>query len=304
MGTYTGNDSNNTYSASQEWNSGDWWNPFDGYYEWRPWTMVGKGGNDKLTGGAKTDYIYGDYKLGGYPTTGLSGHDTLAGRGSADYIYGENGDDLIYGDYGFGSVTGDGGVAGNDWLYGGYGNDSIYGEDGDDILFGEGGYDYLSGGNGHDSIYGGTEADTLSGEYGNDYLNGGDQNDTMYGGAGSDTLSGGNGDDYLGGYGVTLYEKDWLNGGAGYDKFVLGTSYNVQYTGDGINGYAVVSDFTYGFDKIQVKGSLSNYNLQQGYWGTGSSAIQDTGILYNGELIGIVQDNTSVQLNGSYFVTV
>ncbi len=304
MGTYTGNDSNNNYTASTEWNSGDWWNPFDGYYEWRSWTMVGKGGNDRLTGGSKTDYIYGDYKFGAYSSTGVSGDDILTGRGGNDYIYGENGNDVLYGDYAYGSVTGDGGVSGNDYLYGGYGNDSVYGEAGYDVLYGEGGYDYLNGGADSDSLYGGSEADTLVGDSGYDYLNGGTDNDYLYGGSQSDSLVGDAGNDYLSGYGYTLYEKDWLNGGTGYDTFVLGTSSGAHYTGDGINGYATISDFTAGVDKIQVKGSLGGYTLQAGYWGVGSSTTQDTGILYYGELIGIVQDNTSIQLNSSYFTAV
>lgn len=81
MGTYVGNDSNNAKTAAMEWNDGDWWNPFDGYYEWRSWTMTGKGGSDQLTGGAKNDYIYGDYKLGAYSVTGIPGNDVLTGRG-------------------------------------------------------------------------------------------------------------------------------------------------------------------------------------------------------------------------------
>lgn len=298
MGTYIGNDSNNVKTATQEWNSGDWWNPFDGYYEWRSWTMVGKGGNDQLTGGAKNDYIYGDYKLGGYSTTGIPGNDVLTGRGGDDYIYGEEGNDVLYGDFAFGSGSG----AGNDYLNGGSGNDAVYGEAGVDTLVGGTGDDYLNGGNDNDYLYGESGNDTLVGGYGNDYLSGGDQNDNLYGESGNDTLVGGYGDDYLNGYGNTLYEKDTLVGGYGADRFALGSSSTVYYKGDGVNGYATIQDFVFG-DKILIKGSLFDYTLDKNYNWAGSST-KDTAIFHSGDLIGVVQDNTSIQLNSSYFTTI
>jgi Ca2+-binding RTX toxin-like protein len=264
MGTYTGNDSNNTFTASQEWNSGDWWNPFDGYYEWRSWTIVGKGGNDNLTGGAKYDYIYGDYK--GSSPSGISGNDILKGRGGGDAIYGEAGNDTLYGDYAFGAVT-DGGVAGNDYLNGGYGDDVIHGEAG---------------------------SDTLDGGYGNDFLSGGSGNDYVVGGAGND---------YLIAYGFTFSERDQMLGGSGIDQFALTNGASVFYKGDGVNGYATVQDFAFG-DKLRVKGPLTDYFLQKNInWGAGSNA-NDTGIFHGGDLIAVVQDNTSIQLNSAYFTSV
>ncbi|WNZ22108.1 calcium-binding protein [Leptolyngbya sp. NK1-12] len=298
MGTYVGNDSNNAKTAAMEWNDGDWWNPFDGYYEWRSWTMTGKGGSDQLTGGAKNDYIYGDYKLGAYSVTGIPGNDVLTGRGGDDYLYGEEGNDTLYGDFAFGSGTG----AGNDYLNGGSGNDILYGEAGNDTLVGGFGDDYQDGGTGNDALYGESGNDSLVGGSGNDYINGGDSNDNLFGGSGNDTLVGGYGNDYLDGYGNTLYEKDQLIGGYGADRFALGSSTNVYYKGDGTNGYATIQDFVFG-DKIQVKGALNGYTLEKNYdWGVGTSA-KDTAIFHSGDLIGVVQDNISIQLNSSYFTT-
>lgn len=267
MGTYIGNDSNNVKVAEQEW---VFW-PFS--KEWKSWTMVGKGGHDSLTGGEKDDYIYGDFKLGSYAATGISGNDTLRGRGGHDRLYGEAGVDVLYGDSGYDYLFGG---SDRDYLYGGTDGDSLYGESGDDCLYGESGYDYLNGGTGNDYLYGGSQTDTLVGDSGNDYLNG---------------------------FGSTLYEKDSLYGGADADRFVLGDYYGVHYTGDGFNGYAIINDFTYGWDKIQVKGSLNNYQLKTDMNLVGSSA-SDTAIFYGNELIGVVRDNTSIQLTSAYFTSV
>jgi Ca2+-binding RTX toxin-like protein len=254
MGTYIGNDSNNSQTASQEWD----YLPFPKKV-WNSWEMVGKGGNDSLIGGIKNDRIYGDYKLGAYATTGISGNDTLLG---------------------------------------GLGNDSIYGEEGRDILVGEDGNDRLSGGGDVDYLSGGNQDDYLYGGNGNDYLGGDKGSDYLYGGADDDLLNG------FGGTG-SFNEKDILVGEAGRDTFYLGDKYTASpyYTGDGFNGYAVIQDFSYGSDKIQVRGSLSNYNLKRDINLVGSGA-SDTTIFYGNELIGVVQDNTSIQLNSSYFTSV
>ncbi|GAB4382667.1 MAG: hypothetical protein Kow00121_43240 [Elainellaceae cyanobacterium] len=277
MGSYVGTDSNNTKTASQEWNDGSGWNPFDGYYEWRSWTMVGKGGNDTLTGGEKDDSIYGDYKLGAYSTTGISGNDFLFGRGGADKIYGEAGHDAIFGDYNDGSNRGAG-----DTLYGGGGNDVIAGEAGNDIIFGD-----HAGGSAQDN--------TVAGD---DYLSGGIGSDLLYGEGGHDKLVG---------YGKQRNEIDTLVGGAGNDTFYLGDKYSseVYYNGDGIKGYALILDFKPGEDKIQVRGSLSSYEVRQEEFGvTGNRSMKDTGVYFNNDLIAIVVDQPNVSLTSSHFTSV
>ncbi len=184
--------------------------------------------------------------------------------------YGYGGNDTIWGN------------TNNDYIDGGDGNDSLYGWSGNDTLWGGSGNDYLSGGDGLDNLYG---------EWGND---------TLWGGSGSDYLSGGDGNDRLTGSSSRThngYEYDTLVGGAGNDTFVLGESAGNYYQG---SGYAVITDYNGAHDYIQVKsGSI---HLRRGNWAGGSAL--DTAIYQGSDLIGVVQDNTSVQLTSYYFTFV
>ena len=92
-------------------------------------------------------------------------------------------------------------------MIGGGGADSLLGGVGDDAL---------QGGSGDDSLFGGPGGDTMMGGAGDDLLDG----RVMDGAAdtdGRDFLNGGDGDDR-----VVLGADDWANGGAGEDTFVLG----------------------------------------------------------------------------------
>ena len=83
----------------------------------------GKGGNDRIDGGAKADRI-----LGG------SGDDELSGGAGDDALLGHSGADAIHGDDG---------------------NDKINGGSGNDLLFGDGGNDRFQEGAGNDNLVGG-----------------------------------------------------------------------------------------------------------------------------------------------------
>ena len=61
----------------------------------------------------------------------------------------------------------------------------------------------------------------------------------------------------------------------------------------------VLTDFNGSYDYIQVKGTSSQYSLQEGNWIGGSA--QDTAIFYNGDAIGVVQDNTNVSFDRGFF---
>jgi Ca2+-binding RTX toxin-like protein len=251
---------------------------------------------------------------------GTNGNDTLDYAGSQNlYAYGYDGDDYIWGGSGNDHIYG---MDGNDVLKGWYGDDSIYGGYGNDYLDGESGNDYLDGGYGDDTIYGGYGNDTMYGGYGSDYMNGGAGNDYMSGGAGNDTLIGGfgndtlyggSGADRLNGYGYTVnndsqFDKLW--GGDGADTFMLGDSNGVYYNETG-DGYAVIKDFSWQEnDKIEVKGSASQYQLEyKSVSGIGSSAM-DTEIYYlnssgGRDRIAIVEDKSgSDVLLGADFVFV
>jgi Ca2+-binding RTX toxin-like protein len=203
---------------------------------------------------------------------------TYYGTSGADY-YNYTGSEQLYA-YGYG---------GNDTIYGNTNDDRIDGRDGNDQLYGQSGNDILWGWNGNDYLDGGTGNDTLWGESGND---------TLFGGLGNDYLSGGNGNDRLTGSTSRSFnsnEYDTLVGWSGWDIFVLGESAGNYYQGA---GYALITDSNGANDYIQIKsGSLS---LSYANLGFGSSAL-DTAIYQGGDLIGVVQDNTSISLTSSYF---
>ena len=161
-----------------------------------------------------------------------------------------------------------------------------------DIIYGSAQNDYIFGADGGDKLYGGLGNDTLAGGEGNDYLDGGDGDDILQG---SDTLN-----YYYGIPGLTVPEYDTLVGGAGRDTFVIGNNRGNLNMGP---GYAVIADFISFVDRIQVKRSgvsaVTGITLKkQNMVGGGAS---DT-LIYNGtDLIAVVQDNSSLQLNSSYF---
>lgn len=157
-----------------------------------------------------------------------------------------------------------------------------------DIIYGSAQNDYIFGADGGDKLYGGLGNDTLAGGEGNDYLDGGDGDDILQG---SDTLN-----YYYGIPGLTVPEYDTLVGGAGRDTFVIGTNRGNLNMG---HGYAVIADFTSFVDRIQVKQSGVSITLKKENM-VGGGAL-DT-LIYNGtDLIAVVQDNSSLQLNSSYF---
>ncbi|MFM6009077.1 MAG: calcium-binding protein [Dolichospermum sp.] len=183
------------------------------------------------------------------------------------YAYGYGGNDTIWGS------------TNNDWIDGGSGNDALYGWSGNDTLWGGDDSDYLDGGTGNDNLYGESGNDTLLGGSGNDYLSGGFGNDRL---TGSTSLT------------FDSFEYDTLAGGPEWDTFVLGTSAGNYYRG---NGYALITDYSGENDYIQIRNiSLS---LRRENWAGGSAL--DTAIYQGTDLIGVVQDNTSIQLTNYYF---
>ncbi len=189
----------------------------------------------------------------------------------------------------------------NDTIYGYQGNDKLFGRGGDDILYGGFGSDNLNGDAGNDKLYGEAGEDFLYGGSGKDTLSGGLHNDYLFGGSGKDYLIGGDGSDYLDGANFSGAgngigagsESDSLAGGAGTDTFVLGNVNNVYYLG---TGYATITDFSLGQDKIQIKGQVGDgYTLQTGDWS--GNNVQDTGIFYKDNLIGVVLETNLTNVN-------
>jgi Ca2+-binding RTX toxin-like protein len=246
--------------------------------------------NNTVNGNGKLhkSLVGDDWTIDGQGQIQIS-NDTIYGYQGNDILSGRGGDDILYGG------------SGSDQLDGGAGNDKLYGQAGKDFLYGGGGADMLDGGSGNDYLYGGSGKDNLYGDTGNDYLYGGSGNDFLYGGSGKDYLIGGDGSDYLDG--ASLFgdgdavgggsESDFLTGGMGADTFVLGNSNSIYYLG---TGYATITDFSLGEDKIQIKGNLANgYSLKAGDWN--GNNVQDTGIFYKDNLIGVVRDKNLANVN-------
>ena len=157
------------------------------------------------------------------------------------------------------------------------------------------GKDRIWGGRYNDRLYGGAGNDTLLGGAGNDFLVGDTGSDRLVGGSGRDTLDG-----FSGGYNR---EIDKLTGGTGSDTFILGDSTGISYLGGRTpNGkdasYALITDWT-AIDRIQAYGGSSSYRLIKDRNWFGSSA-KDTSIYVGNDLIGVIQDSTSVSFSKNF----
>ncbi|NES23499.1 MAG: hypothetical protein F6K41_32420 [Symploca sp. SIO3E6] len=185
----------------------------------------------------------------------------------------------------------------NDTLSGTTNSDTIIGLRGDDDIFGGGGNDFLQGDRGDDNIFGEAGDDNIQGNRGDDYL---------FGGTGNDYLDGGRGDDILVGVDPNstnpgLGEIDIMTGGFGANIFVLGDENQVYYDDLGIGDYALITDFDFSLDVIELHGSATSYQLGN----VSPSLPSGIGIFLQtpaqNELIAIVQGSTSLDLNADYF---
>lgn len=169
----------------------------------------------------------------------------------------------------------------------------INGGSGDDIIIGGTTDQMIRSRRGNDLVDGLAGYDTIRGGSGDDTLVGGEDNDQIIGGRDNDILIGVNPDEANPGRG----EEDALWGGTGEDLFVLGDADNIFYVGQGASDHAKIGDFDLGVDRIQLNGSISNYQFV--------TSGEDTAILYtaNGssDLIGVIQDVLSLDLTSSEF---
>jgi Ca2+-binding RTX toxin-like protein len=260
--------------------------------------------------------------VGGDNISGNSGANVIDGAVGNDVIDGGSGNDVIYGGEGL------------DLLFGGAGNDMVNAGNGDDIIGnGDGrGNDTFDGGQGVDIVrYGsavssiivalaeGQTAGTASGtDIGSDLLLnienviGGAGADNITGNSARNAIDGGAGNDIIcgtqrvvnGGRG----QIDTLTGGVGADIFVIGgvtagRFYDDGAIGAGRNDYALVTDFTVGQDRIQLKGTASQYFLGA----SGVNGVSGSGVYFdsnsnrsldaNDELLAIVRSGNNTALN-------
>ena len=141
------------------------------------------------------------------------------------------------------------------------------------------------------AITGTSGNDYLSGGSGNDLLIGLEEFDILVGGAGDDMLIGPNSDASNPGSG----EYDNLIGGPGADIFVLGDSTKAYYQG---LTSAEIYDFNWNEgDKVRVFGSASDYSLTYTQLSDDfPPSPLDTGIIYQGDVIGVVYNTTDVSI--------
>lgn len=163
---------------------------------------------------------------------GRTGEDVLSGGSGADQLYGGVGNDVLNGGAGNDLLNA---AQGADSLSGGAGDDKILIDSDDIFIDGGDGYDrvyvhsYSSGvtldlaaanveyvyGSGDGDIFtavGANAAVKMLGQGGDDTLTGGSANDQLFGGVGQDILTGGAGDDYM-------------SGGAGTDSFIFAAGF-------------------------------------------------------------------------------
>lgn len=174
----------------------------------------------------------------------------------------------------------------------------------------------MDGEDGNDTLDGGNGTDTLFGSLGSDTLNGGDANDILVAGVASDALDGGAGDDVLigidpfvpaFGFGGTTdnplapFEQDTLTGGAGSDTFVLGDNGTVlgiereggpelYYLGGGNADFALIENFTFGQDIIQLAADTLFNELEFGV--SDDNLPLGATLSFQGDLIAIIQMGT------------
>jgi Ca2+-binding RTX toxin-like protein len=194
--------------------------------------LIGRTGNDTISGGAGADVIYGDDNSAAAVDGIETGNDSLLGDAGADTLYGGLGNDSLFGG------------ADNDTLYGGSGADYLNGGSGTNTLLGNDGNDTfeladatatntITGGNDTDTLYfdnagssvvldiSNTSSSQSSGGGGTirlidliENVTGSDHNDTLTGNSAANVISAGQGADLIYGSGGI----DTIYGGSGNDR--------------------------------------------------------------------------------------
>jgi Ca2+-binding RTX toxin-like protein len=164
----------------------------------------------------------------------------------------------------------------------------------DEVEFSNIGHLHVTGTRQADQVMGSFLGDILSGNGGNDQLSGNNGNDILNGGDGNDRLTGAY-EPTSAGFNPGSGEIDWLTGGVGADTFVVGNRFSTFYVGQGFSDAAIITDFNpLEGDILQLSGSASDYQVAV------DPINQMTGVYYRGDLVTVLQNTTSLDLNAAY----
>jgi Ca2+-binding RTX toxin-like protein len=289
--------------------------------------MDGGGGNDSLNSGEGNDFLDGG--AGNDSLIGSLGNDTLNGGDDSDDLDGGTGNDSLIGGSGNDRLIGG---TGNDFYIGGLGNDVFIVQDvGDQIQEEENAgqdlvistisrimrdnlEDLILTGQAEINGTGNSESNRITGNSANNLLSGMEGNDTLLGSQGEDRLDGGAGRDILIGcrnaLGGGRQEIDILTGGDDNDVFRLGSKTTRFYDdGDsnsiGRGDYALISDFSVGHDRLQLKGAQESYLFSS----SGVAGVDGIGLFYDSnanskletsdELVAILRSANSASLTAA-----
>jgi len=239
--------------------------------------LVGRGGNDWITGGDGNDEIrVNNTAPGNLIIEGNAGADHMTSGAGNDRIFcedkgemvdlveaGETADGLdVWGDHANGRGGNDYiyGSAARDLLVGGLGSDLVAGGGGDDALFGDGNVTFLMPPSWSIAVDGDVFAITM--EHGSEMNDEVGDGDALYGGAGNDWIAGQGGDDEI----YAGEGNDYAFGGSGSD-FISGGAGNDAIKGD---SFSIAAGF-HGDDYID--GGAGDDRI----WGDGGSDIIDGG---------------------------
>ncbi|WP_321395894.1 tandem-95 repeat protein [Emcibacter sp.] len=192
-------------------------------------TVYGDSSNNLISGGAGTDYLYGEGGDDTFLYTDGDGLDAFYGGDGYDTVQGSSGDDVIWTRALDGIEVVDGGAGYNVLGLSNYDTDKIL----DARLLTLVNIDEIRGSLAAETIYGNASANVISGEAGIDYLYGeggddtflyvnGDGTDHYFGGEGYDSIVASDQDDDI--YTSVLDSIEEIDGGAGYNALYLGSN--------------------------------------------------------------------------------